>query len=221
VHDEYVLDRQVAELSKSREPFFSVTMTLSNHEPFDVPGVKRINGNSEPDRFRNSAAYTDACLSVFFAKAKMQQWYRNTLFILVADHGHSLPLNRSIYYPESHHIPLLFYGDVIRPEFRGAVVTTLGNHHDIPATLFFQFDKNKAKQFVWSKNLLNPTVRPFAYYQIDHLLGWIDQKYWFGYSYNRKKFVARSYVVPHDHLGKMTIEGQSFEQVLYKNYLAY
>ncbi len=221
VHDEEVLNRQLEGLNKSKQPFFSALMTLSNHEPFDVPGPPRFPGNSDPDRFRNSSAYTDAMLGEYFEKVKSQPWYKNTLFIIAADHGHGLPLHKNVYFPDSHRIPFLLYGEVIKPEFRGAIVTKLGGHHDLAGTLLPQLGMSEASQFAWSKNLLNPTVKQFAYYQIDHLLGWIDPNYWFGYSYNRKKFIARSYNVSQSHLDSMRIDGQAFVQVLYDRYRKY
>jgi phosphoglycerol transferase MdoB-like AlkP superfamily enzyme len=221
VPDEYVFARQNKELDKISEPFFSVLMTLSNHEPFDVPGPTRFPGNDDSNKFRNSAAYADACLGNYLLEAKNKQWYKNTLFIIVADHGHELPKNTNVYYPESHRIPLLFYGDVIKPEFNGAVVTKLGGHHDLAGTLLPQLGLNDASQFSWSKNLLNPTVSNYAYYVIDQLVGWVDEKYWFGYSYNRKKFIARSYDAPQAHLDTMRVHGEAFIQVLYDQYKKY
>jgi phosphoglycerol transferase MdoB-like AlkP superfamily enzyme len=222
IHDEFVFRFQLDELNRSRQPFFSSIMTLSNHEPFDVPGPVRIPGNKEADRFRNSAAYTDAVLGEYIEKAKQQPWYRNTLFIIAADHGHSLPLHKNVYYPDSHRIPFLLFGEVIKPEFRGAVVTKLGGHHDLAGTLLPQLGMPKeAKYFEWSKNLLNPTVESFAYYQIDHLLGWVEGGHWFGYSYNRNKYIARSFTVPPAQLDSMKKEGQAFVQVLYERYLRY
>ncbi len=221
VHDGEVLNRQVEELNKSKQPFFSTLMTLSNHEPFDVPGPQRFPGKSDSDRFRNSSAYTDAVLGEYFAKVKSQSWYKNTLFIIASDHGHSLPLHKNVYYPDSHRIPFLFYGEVIKPEFRNAIVIKLGGHQDLAGTLLPQLGMKESIQFEWSKNLLNPTVKHFAYYQIDHLLGWIDTKYWFGYSYNRKKFIARSYNVSISHLDSMRVDGQAFVQVLYDRYRKY
>jgi phosphoglycerol transferase MdoB-like AlkP superfamily enzyme len=222
IPDEYVFNFQLEELNKSKTPFFSTIMTLSNHEPFDVPGPTRFPGSSDADRFRNSSLYTDATLGQFINKAKEQPWYKNTLFIIVADHGHSLPLYRNVYYPESHRIPFLFFGEVIKPEFRGAVVTKLGDHHDLPGTLLPQLNMMKENsKFKWSKNLLNPTVKPFAYYQIDHLLGWVDTNYWYGYSYNRKKFIARSYNITPTQLERFKIDGQAFVQVLYDDYRRY
>ncbi len=221
VPDEFVFTKQLEVLDKTKQPFLSALMTLSSHEPFDVPGPSRIPGKSEADRFRNSAAYTDAALGEYFAKAKEKPWYKNTLFIIAADHGHHLPKNTNVYYPESHRIPLLFFGDVIKPEFRGAFVTKLGGHQDAAGTLLPQLSMKEAAQFEWSKNLLNPTVKNFAYYQIDQLVAWVDPKYWFGYSYNRKKFIARSYNVSKNHLDSMVVEGQAFVQVLYDRYRKY
>ena len=196
-------------------------MTLSNHEPFDVPGPARFPGSSDPDRFRNSSAYTDAVLGEYFEKIKSLSWYKNTLFIIVADHGHSLPLHKNAYFPDSHRIPLLFYGEIIKSEFRGSVVTKIGGHHDLAGTLLPQFDLPEKNLFGWSKNLLNPTVKPFAYYQVDHTFGWIEPKCWYGYSYNRNKFIARSYNVSTSSFDRPLKDGQAFIQVLYDRYRKY
>ncbi len=220
VHDEFVLERQINELKNIREPFFSVVMTLSNHEPFDVPGPEKFTGNSEPDMFRNSAAYTDAQVGEYFRKVKNEIWYKNTLFIISADHGHTLPKNTNVYFPVSHKIPFLFYGEVIRSEFRGSAVTKLGNHHDLPAILLPQLHMD-SKPFSFSRNLLNPTVKSFAYYQIDNVIGWIDPLYWYGYSYNRKKFLVKSLNVPQEYLDSLQIGGQAFTQKLFQKYKAY
>ena len=84
VHDEYVLQRQVEDLNKTSQPFFSVLMTLSCHEPFDQPGEKIFPETDLPNQFRNSASYTDKSLGDYFEQAKKQPWFNNTLFILVA-----------------------------------------------------------------------------------------------------------------------------------------
>jgi phosphoglycerol transferase MdoB-like AlkP superfamily enzyme len=220
VHDEFVLNRQIEYLNTLNKPFFSVVMTLSNHEPFDVPGKTRFPGESDPDKFRNSAAYTDAALADYFAKASKQPWFKNTLFVISADHGHNLPLHKNVYYADCHRIPFFMYGEVIKQEFRGAIVAKVGGHHDLPATLLPQVGL-KADSFAWSKNLLNPTAKQFAYFQIDQVAGWVDQKYWYGWSYNRKKFLSRSYDAPVAHLDSMKLDGWAFTQRLFDAYKKY
>jgi phosphoglycerol transferase MdoB-like AlkP superfamily enzyme len=215
--DEYVLHKQLNDLKETRQPFFSVLMTLSNHEPFDVPRFNKFPGKDPADRFRNSAAYTDSCLSTYFSLARKEQWFSNTLFILVADHGHSLPLNRNIAYPDSRRILCLLYGDVIRPEFRGSVVTKQGGHHDLPGTILPQLGHDAA-EFRWSKNLLNPTVRPFAYFQVEQTFGMVDSALWFSYWFDTKKFVGTSARLSKNDREQMLFTGSCFLQELYKEY---
>lgn len=79
-----------------------------------MPGAYKFGKNNNTQRFKSTAFYTDSCISAYLAKAKKQPWYKNTLFIFVADHGHLLPKGRvDVYAPQRYHIPLLFFGEVI------------------------------------------------------------------------------------------------------------
>ncbi|MBL0138354.1 MAG: LTA synthase family protein [Bacteroidetes bacterium] len=220
IFDEHVFNKQLSDLSHVKQPFFSVTMTLSNHEPFDVPGPVRFPGNDEANKFRNSAAYTDACIGEFFRKAKKESWYANTLFVLVADHGHLLPKHRNDLYPNSRHIPMLLFGEPIKPEYRGIQITKLGGHQDLPATLLPQLGLD-ASEFHWSKNLMAPEATNFAYFQMEHVLGWIEEKNWLVYSYNRKDLILQS-PNPDSTLLKQSLHrGQAFIQEIYREYQGY
>lgn len=218
IHDAAVLSRQLNDLDKTEQPFFSVVMTLSNHEPFDVPGAARFPGKGVEDRFRNAAAYADACVGAYMKEAADKSWYSNTLFIIVADHGHQLPLHRDEIFPNSRHIPFLWYGDVLRPEYRHKQSLRLGGHHDLPSTLLKQI-KLPADSFRWSKNLLSPDTKNFMYYQVGQYLGWIEPGEWIAYSYGKNGFaVDSSRVHPPDTLLK---RGQAFLQKIYGEYLQY
>lgn len=220
IYDQYVFDKQLDDFSQTKEPFFSVTMTLSNHEPFDVPGPARFPGNDEANKFRNSAAYTDACIGEFFSKAKKQSWYKNTLFVLVADHGHLLPKHRNDLYPNSRHIPMILFGEPIRPEYRGIQITKLGGHHDLAATLLPQLGLD-AKEFSWSKNLLVPHAKNFAYFQMEHVLGWMEEKDWLVWSYNRKDYVLKNENASASRSDSILHNGQAFIQEIYRAYQSY
>ncbi|MFM7078430.1 MAG: LTA synthase family protein, partial [Bacteroidota bacterium] len=105
-HDQFVFDRMLNDLNKSREPFFSVMLTLSTHEPFEAPKPTPFGAVGESNKFKGSAWYTDQCLKDFFNQASKQPWYEKTLFVLVADHGHRLPLNRDYLDPGCRRIPV-------------------------------------------------------------------------------------------------------------------
>lgn len=63
--------------------------------------------------------------------------------------------------PEAYEIPMVFTGGVM--SVRDSVVSTIGSQTDMVATLYAQLGMD-ASAFKYSKNLLNPSVIPFAFY---------------------------------------------------------
>jgi phosphoglycerol transferase MdoB-like AlkP superfamily enzyme len=142
-HDDVMLKRNVKYLADVKQPFFSYVQTLSNHEPFELPTPPHFPGEDLSNKFRSTAYYTDASLAEYFKEAQKYVWYTKTLFILVADHGHRLPRNDADpFEPQKYHIPLLFFGDAIKPEYRGMRIKKLGNQTDIATTLLAQLKPN-------------------------------------------------------------------------------
>jgi len=219
VYDENLFKKQREDLSKTKEPFFSVMMTLSTHEPFDVPGEKRFPGNSEEDLFRNAAAYTDACVWNYLESVKNDPWYANTLFIILADHGHRLPWSRNDLMPEARRIPMLFYGDVLLTKFKGRQIRKLGGHHDLAATLLPQMGLSGAN-YKWSKNLLSTGSKEFAYYQSESVIGWKEGRNFYVYSYLEDRLLLTN-IKDKQVEKKLVQRGQAFLQNLYGEYLSY
>lgn len=174
--DEIVFARQIQDLKTEKQPFFSTVLTLTNHEPYTLPGKAKFGQADNTAKFKSTAYYTDSCINAYLNNAKKQSWYKNTLFIFVADHGHPLPKNvYDITSPQRYHVPLLFFGDVIKDEYKGHKFSNVGSQIDIAATLLAQLDI-PAKEFTWSKNMLNPYIKPFAYFSWDNGMGFIDQQ---------------------------------------------
>jgi phosphoglycerol transferase MdoB-like AlkP superfamily enzyme len=174
--DETVLTRQIADLNKEKQPFFSTTLTLTNHEPYVLPGRSKFGIADNKAKFKSTAYYTDSCINAFLNTAKKQPWYKNTLFVFIADHGHVLPKDRvDVFVPQRYHVPLLFYGDVIKKEYIGRRFANVGSQADVAATILAQLDIS-AKEFFWSKNLLNPYTKPFAFFSWDNGMGFVNNK---------------------------------------------
>ncbi|MEO9531445.1 MAG: LTA synthase family protein [Crocinitomicaceae bacterium] len=109
IYDEDFMNWSVDEFSKLKKPFFSTLFTISSHPPFAIPEKHKNTFNEGPTERHNAISYTDYALEQFFKKAKQQEWYDSTLFILVADHTPGS--SRRIYLHERGqlNIPMLFY----------------------------------------------------------------------------------------------------------------
>jgi phosphoglycerol transferase MdoB-like AlkP superfamily enzyme len=164
--DHVLFKRVIDDLKGERTPFFSALFTLSSHEPFEVPMEPVYQGTDGISLFKNALHYSDRSLKGFFEQARKEPWYANTLFVLVADHGHALPLQRNNYQPERYHIPLLLYGEVLKKEYRGVHKATIGSQSDIAATLLAQLAL-PSDAFLWSNNLFNRHRNDYAYYNFN------------------------------------------------------
>jgi len=218
-HDEFVLSRQLKDLNQEKEPFFSALFTLSSHSPYDQPMEQVLDWGENEKPYINSAYYTDMCLGNYFREAKTQPWYKNTLFVLVADHSHNSYRNWSFTTPNYHKIPMLFVGDVIKPELRGTLINRFANQSDLATTLLKQLELD-ASDFHWSRNLFNPYTKQYSYFSFEEGLGWI-----------RPEAGHFTYDARVDHFFEMTIpeslqdsivkEGKSYLQVLFREYMNY
>ncbi len=182
IHDEYMFEQFLNHLDTLKQPFFSMTFTLSSHSPFDMPYAQKFKWGGDAQKYINGVAYTDSVLGVFFNKAKNKAFYKNTLFILVADHSHNSPKGWHPHAKEYRKIPLLFYGDVIKSEWKSKRIDKIISQCDIAASILHQFNK-QSKHYKWSKDIFNPYTRQFAYYAFDDGMGWLDDNNYFVYLY--------------------------------------
>ncbi len=217
VHDEYMLQAFLNKINSYRQPFFAASFTMSSHNPYDQPFPEIFHWGGDAQKFINSAYYSDSCIGDFFKKAKEQPWYNNTLFILVADHGHNSPRNWMIYAPEYRHVPLIFYGNVLKPEFKGKRYELPCSQTDLAATLFSQLGL-KHDKYHWSKNLFNPYSKPFTYYAFDGGLGWIEPDNFIVYDRMQEIYYSVAYKSPKDS-ARINRNGKSYVEMLFQEYL--
>jgi phosphoglycerol transferase MdoB-like AlkP superfamily enzyme len=173
VHDEYLLERLHDDMTRDASPSLHVAFTMSSHEPFDVPGPVIVPGEERGDKFRNAIAYTDRCLGRFFRRCKESGAWDNTLFVLVADHGTRHVGNLDPGEPAAYTIPLVFTGGAMK--VRDSLVTTLGSQTDLAATLLAQLGIDHSR-YRYSKNLLDPSALPFAYYAYSRAAAFVDER---------------------------------------------
>ena len=219
-YDEELFACHLKEAKKDKQPFFSIIMTSTNHEPFNADVQKVYSGGSEADGYKNTVHYTDKCLLEYLQKAKLKSWYANTLFIIMADHAHSYPYQRAANEAERHHIPLLLYGNVLNEKYRGKEIKTIGSQIDFPATLLAQL-KLKYSQFIRSKNLLNKETPEFAYYTFDNGFGIITPEQTIIYDHNLGQVIYRKNKLSAEVDNKITDEGKAYLQVTFDEYIGF
>ncbi len=218
VQDADVFDRQLTEIGNDSRPFFSMLFTSSTHSPFDMhTKLQKLWDEKDQNLYLNSAIYADSCISEFFRKAKKEDWYSNTLFILTPDHSHVTYKNHNYYSPGYHHGFLLLYGDVLRDEFRGKRIGTISSQVDIPKTILTQLEMDAAGKFHWSKNLFNPYAKHFATISFEEGLGMIRPQGFVFYDGSKKRMMNTN--IPEGDRDSILLEEQSYLQVLFQEYL--
>ena len=75
------------EISKKRQPFMATLFSVSSHEPYQIPEKYKGKFPLGTNEMHKCMGYTDYSLKQFFNKAKTQFWFKNTIFVLVGDHG--------------------------------------------------------------------------------------------------------------------------------------
>lgn len=172
--DHVVLTRMFADVPQMARPFFLTVFTMSSHEPFIVPMETVIPGDDEQSKFLNAQVYADRSVGEFIRNAKHQPWWDSTLFVLVADHGHRLPIMdtlQSLRRWEQFSIPMIWLGGALA--VHDTVITQLGGQTDIAATLLHQLDLD-ASAYRWSRDLAAPGSLPWAWFSFTDGFGFVD-----------------------------------------------
>ncbi|MCQ2360124.1 MAG: LTA synthase family protein [Paludibacteraceae bacterium] len=86
IYDEEFLQYFANGLSKMNKPFLGIVFTASSHHPYRLPERYKGVFKQGPDPMYESIGYSDYALKKFFETASKTDWYKNTLFVITADH---------------------------------------------------------------------------------------------------------------------------------------
>jgi len=142
--------------AKENKPFFNHIMTVSNHRPFTYPNNK-IDIPGDIKSRDGGVKYTDYSLRKFFEMASKQPWFKNTVFVIVADHCASsagkteLPLDK-------YRIPGFIYTPGAKPEKYNKTMSQI----DLMPTLFGLLNFSYESKF-FGQDVLKPDYKPRAF----------------------------------------------------------
>jgi phosphoglycerol transferase MdoB-like AlkP superfamily enzyme len=211
VPDNYVFDRFLEDIRSDSGPWFHVMMTLSNHEPFEIPVNPKFGSGNLTEKFYSSAYYADSCLGDFIRRYKESGLWDNSVVILVADHGTRVPDFSEVYEPRKFHIPLLFTGGAM---IKDTVVSKMGSQADIAVTLLNQL-KLETGEFILGKDLLSPDSRSFVLYSYKNGIAMLTDSTGFGID-----FISGDYNFSYGPVQDLHVSyARSLQQYVFDNYL--
>ena len=158
IHDEAMFPYFLDEIQQADRPYFYTLFTQSTHAPYDMP-AETFGDYDDP--YVTSMHYADQHLGEFAQQLRDLPDFNNTLVVFLADHGRTNRFNGDTYDQKYFHIPMLFWGGAIDPAFRGKRIEKVGSQADLAKTLLVQMGLD-ANAFHWSKDLLDPSTKPWA-----------------------------------------------------------
>jgi phosphoglycerol transferase MdoB-like AlkP superfamily enzyme len=185
-HDEYTFQHLYEMLTqRKQQPWMTSYLTLSSHEPFDVP-YHRLK-----EKIPNAVAYTDYCFGQFIEKLKKSPLWDNLLIVCVSDHGFYYPRTAPSTRPDYFHIPILWLGGAIKAPMK---INKIINQTDLSATLLQQLGITH-DSFMYSRDVLNSDYTyPFAYYAYNNGMTFIDSTGVTTYDNNANKIIYNTSV---------------------------
>ena len=211
VHDHILFQTLKDSMKSVKEPFFKVVLTLSSHEPFDVPMKPVFGGSDNMAKYKNSIFYTDKTLGSFIDWAKETDWWKNTLIVMVADHAARVYSDMPNYKQNVFKIPMIWIGGAVQG--KGLRINKLGSQVDIPATLLDQMDIKGS--FPFGKDLLSHRSKSFAFYTYNEGFGFITDSSAVGFDLKSRIPVLSEGKNPE----VAEKNGKAYLQVLFNDYI--
>ncbi len=174
-------------MAQQQKPFFSIIQTADNHRPFNIPEEDRdfVRKQVHEDTLKkygfeslkeyNAFSYTDYCFQKFIEAAKKENYFSNTIFVFIGDHG--VEGNASAVYPavwtdrrlNDEHVPLLFYAPSL---LNAQLHTETVSQVDVLPTIAGMLQQPYVNTTL-GRDLLDASKKENAAFIIYHAPGWI------------------------------------------------
>ncbi|MFS0491406.1 LTA synthase family protein [Leadbetterella byssophila] len=169
--DSLVYARVLADLKNlNGRPVYTSVFSLSTHEPYSIPVLGKWNENSSQVQYYNSLNYADMSLKNFLEEAQKEDWWKNTLVIIIGNRGHKWPEKEDK--TAAFRVPMFWTGGVIKDS---RVIHKVMNQSDLCATVLGQLSLSDSP-FKWSKNVLDSRTPGWGFYVFNDGFGYIGKE---------------------------------------------
>jgi len=166
VSDEDLVDKgneKFSKLYKEGKPFAALMFSSSNHSPFDIPSGRIDEVKKGENCVENAIQYADYAIGLFFEEAKKLPYYKDTIFVVIADHNIRV-YGDDVVPVDMFHIPALILGDgveakeysklVSQPDVLATAIDYLGKDlkHPILGKSIFSDDKKEVNLMQFNEN---------------------------------------------------------------------
>ena len=198
-------------LNTFKQPFLASIFSVSSHHPFKVPEKYEGKFKKGPAPILEVVGYSDYALHEFFNQISKKDWFRNTLFVITADHT-----NESVHKEFQNNfgaycVPIIFYkpgSNLVGFKHR------IAQQIDIMPTVLSYLNYDE-EYIAFGNNLLDDSYESFAFntngdtynlYMKDHILEMIDNKSVGLYNYKEDLFLENSLIGKEPELEKQMEE---------------
>jgi phosphoglycerol transferase MdoB-like AlkP superfamily enzyme len=175
VQDDYLLEyglNTLNEIAAQDKPFAACFLTVSKHPPYVVPPQYEDIAENEEECM---LAFVDNSLKYFMEGASKQDWFNNTYFVLLGDHGAVMGAQKYGMALTYNHIPCIIYSPLLEDapkRFSG-----FGGQIDIFPTLMGLLNRSYTNDS-FGIDLLKEN-RPCMFFVSNNQLGCIDDNYFY------------------------------------------
>ena len=173
IWDEEFMQYTANTINTKQQPFFATLFTLTSHHPYAVPERYANKFKAGHLEIEKSISYTDYALRRFFETAKKMPWYKNTLFVLSADHT---GITDDAYYINrigNYSIPIIYY--LPNSDLKKFDSTTTQHIDIMPSVLdYLNYPDN---YFAFGTSVFDTTAEHFALNINNDVFQFIQNKY--------------------------------------------
>ncbi|WP_339888058.1 sulfatase-like hydrolase/transferase [uncultured Flavobacterium sp.] len=184
IFDEEFFQFYCNKMSSFKQPFFTSIFSISSHNPYKIPEKHKGKFPKGTTKIHESIAYSDYALKQFFATAQKQDWFKNTIFVITADHTSSEPTEDK--YKTNvgkFRVPILFYNPG-NPTFEGVNYKNIQQIDIMPSLI----DLLQIKTNMVSFGKSYQSDKDFVVYYLDNIYHYIQGDYYM--AFDGKKALA-------------------------------